>query len=57
MFLKEGKYIGKRVIRDINDNLSDFSSDDESDDKKIKAIRLMVFERRISKMNFLSQEF
>ena len=57
MFLKEGKYIGKRVIRDINDNLSDFSSDDESDDKKIKVIRLMVFERRISKMNFLSQEF
>ena len=57
MFLKEGKYIGKRVIRDINDNLSDLSSSDESDDKKIKAIRLMVFERRISKMNFLSQEF
>ena len=57
MFLKEGKYIGKRVIRDINDNLSDLSSSDESDDKKIKAIRLMVFEKRISKMNFLSQEF
>ena len=32
VFLKEGKYIGKKVIRHINDNLSDFSSADYSDD-------------------------
>ena len=32
VFLKECKYIEKKVIRHINDNLSDFSSDDNSDD-------------------------
>ena len=31
LFLKECKYIEKKVIRHINDNLSDFSSDDDSD--------------------------
>ena len=30
VFLRECKYIEKIVIRHINDNLSDFSSDDES---------------------------
>ena len=35
--LKECKYIKKRVIRHINDNLSDFSFSDESDDKEIRA--------------------
>ena len=38
VFLKECKYIEKKVIRHINDNLSDFSSssssDDDDDDKK-----------------------
>ena len=29
VFLKECKYIEKKVIRNINGNLSDFSSDDE----------------------------
>ena len=29
VFLKECKYIEKKVIRHINDSLSDFSSDDD----------------------------
>ena len=34
MFLKEGKWIEKKVTRHINDNLSDFSySFDESDEE------------------------
>ena len=34
VFLKECKYIEKKVVRHINDNLSDFSlSNDESDEK------------------------
>ena len=33
MFLKECKYIEKKVIRHIVDNLSDFSSSAESDKK------------------------
>ena len=33
VFLKECKYIEKKVIRHINDNLSDFSSSDESDEE------------------------
>ena len=32
VFLKECKHIEKKVIMHINDNLSDFSSSDESDD-------------------------
>ena len=32
VFLKECKYIEKRVVRHINDNLSDFSSGDEFDE-------------------------
>ena len=31
VFLNECKYIRKKLIRDIIDNLSDFSSTDESD--------------------------
>ena len=31
VFLKECRYIEKKVIRHINDNLSDCSSSDESD--------------------------
>ena len=31
VFLKERKYVEKKVIRNINDNLSDFSSLNESD--------------------------
>ena len=33
MFPKDCKYIEKKVIRDINDNLGDFYSYDESDEE------------------------
>ena len=33
LFLKECKYIEKKVIRHINDNLSDLSSDGDSDEE------------------------
>ena len=37
VFLKKYKYIEKRVIRHIKNNLSDFSSSsDESDEEKIR---------------------
>ena len=38
VFLKECKYIEKKVARHINDNLSDFSYSDYSDEEYIKAI-------------------
>ena len=57
VFLKGCKYIEKKVIRHINDNLSDFPYSDESNDEQIKAIRLMVFERTILKMYFLKELF
>ena len=41
VFLKECKYIEKKVIRHINDNLSDFSSSDESDEEEI--LKLTAF--------------
>ena len=47
VFLKECKYIKKKVIRHINDNMSDFSSSDYSDnfdEELIKGMRLMFFE-------------
>ena len=34
-FLKDCKYTEKKVIRHIHDNLSDFSSSDESDEEQI----------------------
>ena len=43
VFLKECKYIEKKVIRYINDTLSDFSSSDYSgdfDEEQIKAMRI-----------------
>ena len=33
VFLKECKYIEKKVVGHINDNLSDFSYSDESDEE------------------------
>ena len=33
VFLKECKYIEKKVVRHIHDNLSDFSFSDESDEE------------------------
>ena len=48
MFLKECKYTEIKVIRHINDNLSDFSSDDDDDDEsdknKLELVRL-VFQK------------
>ena len=44
MSLKECKYIERKVVRHIHDNLSYFSSSDESDEEYIKAVRLMIFE-------------
>ena len=32
VFSRECKYIKKKLIKHINDNFSDFSSDDESDE-------------------------
>ena len=32
VFLKECKYVEKKIIRHIHDNLSDFSSDDDNDE-------------------------
>ena len=32
VFFKKCKYIGKKVVRHIHDNLSDFSPSDESDE-------------------------
>ena len=34
VFLKECEYIEKKVIRHINDNLRDFSSDDDETDEE-----------------------
>ena len=36
VFLKKCKSIEKKVIRHINDNLSDFSSDDDESDEELK---------------------
>ena len=55
VFLKECKYIEKKVIRHISENLSDFSSD--SDEEQIKVIRLMLFQRAISKMYSFREQF
>ena len=35
VFLKECKYIEKKIVRHINDNLSDISSSDDSDEGKL----------------------
>ena len=34
VFLKECQYVEKKLIRYINDNLSDFSSDDDESDEE-----------------------
>ena len=38
VFLTECKYIEKKVVRHINDNLSDFSSDDDESDGELSRI-------------------
>ena len=43
VFLKVGKYIGKKVVRYIYENLSyssSFDESDEPDEEKIRAIRI-----------------
>ena len=48
IFLEECKYIEKEVIRDIHDNLSDFScSSDNFDEEKVKAMKSMFLEKLI----------
>ena len=49
VFLKERNHIEKNVIRYINDNLSDFSSDDEcdhSDEELMKDMRLIFLRKQ-----------
>ena len=43
----------KKVIKHINDNLSDFSYSDGSDEEQ----RLVIFERAILEMYFLREQF
>ena len=55
VLLKQCKYIEKKVVRHINDNLSNFSSSDESDEcdeEEIKAMRLIFLEKPILKNFF-----
>ena len=51
------KYIEKKVVTHINDNLSDFSRSGESDEQQIKAMRLTIYDRTILKIHFLRDEF
>ena len=60
VFLKECKHIEKNVIRHINDNLSDFSSDDEcdhSDEELIKDMRLIFLRKQFWKCIFWGEAF
>ena len=48
VFLKECKYIKKKVIRHAHANLSDFSCfPHDSDEEQIKAMKLMFLEKTI----------
>ena len=51
MIIKECNYIEKKVVRHIIDNLSDFSSSDETDEEYIKMyfLRERFFKRAILK--------
>ena len=51
--LKDCKYIEEKVIRHINDNLSDFYYSDKSDEEQ----RLAIFEKAILEMYFLREQF
>ena len=46
VFFKDCKYIEKKVIRHINDNLHDFYSDDDSDEEQ------MLFDKYLSWLLF-----
>ena len=59
-FSKECKYIQKKVIRHINDNLSGFFSSDYPDDfdeESMKAMRLVSFKKATLKMYLLREQF
>ena len=43
VFFKKCKYIEKKVVRHIHDNVSDFSYFEQSDVEQTKVIRLMIF--------------
>ena len=53
VFLKEYKQIEKKVIRPIIDDLESFS--DDSDEKYIKAMKLMFLEKTIFKNVFFER--
>ena len=55
--LKECKYIKKKLIRHIIDNLSDSFYSHESDQELIKTIRLMIFESTLLKMYFSRKQY
>ena len=52
VFLRECKYIEKKVVRHINDNLSDFSLSDESDVSDETIFENVLFDGAISKISF-----
>ena len=61
VLLKQSKYIKEKVVRNIHDNLSDFSSDDDESDEYDKEqtnifrksnIQNVFFEGAILKMYF-----
>ena len=53
VFLKECKYIEKKVVRHINDNVSDFSySFDESDEEQFNDFLRKQFPKSLMKNNF-----
>ena len=53
VFLKECNYIEEKVVRHINDNLSDFSSSDESDENQVNDFWKCIFWGS----NFLREHF
>ena len=55
VFLKECKYIEKKLVRRINDSLIDFSSSDEPDGEQIRAIWLIFHGIAIFKVYFLKE--
>ena len=44
VFLRECKYIEKKVVRQIHDNLGDFSCDDYESKNKLELVRI-VFQK------------
>ena len=56
VFLKECKYIEKKVITHIIDNLESSSDDSEdSDEEKIKAMKLMFLEKTVFENAFFEE--